>query len=83
MYFFVSKIWRIQLKLFFLIYESYEFEEKFKMKKKYFFYRDEYEVELNKLNFYVYFFDWYTVSGGVFQFRDYQISCLFLILDRR
>lgn len=53
------------------------------MKKKYFPHRDEYEVELNKLNLHVHFSDWYTVSGGALQPRDYQTSCLPLTLDRR
>lgn len=54
-----------------------------KWKKKYFPHREEYEVELNKLNLHVHFSDWYTVSGGALQPRDYQTSCLPLTLDRR
>lgn len=51
--------------------------------KKIYPHRDEYEVELNKLNLHVHFSDWYTVSGGALQPRDYQTSCLPLTLDRR
>lgn len=45
--------------------------------------RDEFEIEVNKLNLHVHFSSWYTVRGGALQPRDYQTSCLPMTLDRR
>ncbi|XP_022306322.2 ubiquitin carboxyl-terminal hydrolase 40-like [Crassostrea virginica] len=45
--------------------------------------REAYELELNKVNLHVHFSDWFYVSQGALQPRDYQSSCLPLTLDRR